>query len=155
MDHQPLRHDRSALELVEVGPERVADEPPVLHRLQSQIHSPLAEPRLVEPIRREPSPEALTLPLPSARTVVRSAAWAGLVATPLLLLLGWQVALVLGGLAAATRELDGRLRRANISFADGFLPFHDRSGWPRGVQEEDGVHWNWSPRARNGQPSRP
>jgi hypothetical protein len=87
--------------------------------------------------------------------VVRWAGSAALVALPLLLLVGWQVALILGGLAAIARELDRRIRRANITFAEGFLPFRDRSGWPRGVQEEDGVHWNWSPHARNRHGSRP
>jgi hypothetical protein len=125
-----------------------------MYRPEPRFCSPLAEARRVEPLRRDPSADALTLPLPSAGSVIRSAGWAALVATPLTLLLGWQVAVVAAGLAVVTRELDRRFNRANISFAAGFLPFRDGSGWPQGVQEEDGVQWNWSPRPRNGHASR-
>jgi hypothetical protein len=154
MDHEPLSDDRTAPELIEAGPEHGSGPSPVLYRPEPRFRSLLAESRPVEPVGRDPSVDAFTLPLPSVGSVVRSAGWAALVAIPLLLLLGWQVALVSGALAVVTRELDRRFGRANISFAAGFLPFRDGLGWPHGVQEEDGVQWNWSPRPRNGHASR-
>jgi len=155
VDHEPLPQKRSATsELIEAGPEQGSGTSPVLYRPEPKFRSPLVKSRHVEAPRRNPDSEVPTLALPSARALLRPTAWAALVAAPLLLLIGWQIALVFGVLAAATRELDARFRRANISFAEGFLPFRDRSAWPQGVQEEDGVHWHWSPRARNGQTSR-
>jgi hypothetical protein len=42
------------------------------------------------------------------------------------------------GLAAL--RLDRRIR---FGFADGFVGYRRDLGWPRGVQEDDDVHWDW------------
>jgi hypothetical protein len=50
---------------------------------------------------------------------------------------------VLAGVAAAVRSID---RRVPFSYGEGFLGYRSDAGWPRGVQEEDGVRWNWKGR---------
>jgi len=150
MDQEPPRQERSATgALIERDSDGSRDAMPVLFRTEPNLRSPLVDHHVGEVVPRGLGSEGPTLLLPPARAFIRPAAWAIVVAAPLLVLIGWQVAAVLGALAAVARELDARFRRANVSFAQGFLPFRDRSAWPRGVQEEDEVHWNWSPRVRN------
>ena len=47
----------------------------------------------------------------------------------------------LGFLAVGYRRID---RRVPFSFGEGFLGYRADLGWPRGVQEDDDVHWNWN-----------
>ena len=42
-----------------------------------------------------------------------------------------------------------RTSRSLDTFAAGFLPYRS-AGWPQGVQEEEPVHWSWSPRRPDG-----
>jgi hypothetical protein len=38
-------------------------------------------------------------------------------------------------------------RRIRFGFAEGFIGYRSQLGWPRGVQEDDDVHWRWHRRA--------
>jgi hypothetical protein len=54
-----------------------------------------------------------------------------------------RVGLVLGavvGFAGLIRSAD---RRLPFSFGEGFVGYRADLGWPRGVQEDDDVHWAW------------
>lgn len=48
-------------------------------------------------------------------------------------------------LAAALLRLD---RHIGFGFAEGIIGYRGRFVWPRGVQEEDPVHWDWRPAGR-------
>ena len=79
----------------------------------------------------------------------RPVALALLPAAPALTLVGWQFAVAVFAGAVVIRQIDKRVRRVPFEFADGFLPYRSQEGWPRGVQEDDDVRWNWAP-VRNG-----
>ena len=49
---------------------------------------------------------------------------------------------VVVGVAAIVRTLD---RRITFSFGAGFVGYRSDMDWPRGVQEDDDVHWRWRP----------
>jgi hypothetical protein len=83
--------------------------------------------------------------LPPMRSFIGPTGVALMVAAPVLLLAGWQAALIAGLGAAAYRELDRRVGRAGFSLGDGFLPYRSETGWPHGVREDDDVRWNWAP----------
>jgi hypothetical protein len=52
---------------------------------------------------------------------------------------------VIAGVSAVIAIVACRFsRRASISIGDGFMPFDSDLGWPRGVQEDDDVHWRWA-----------
>lgn len=112
-----------------------------------RLRSPIMEHRLVEPLRAdEDTPGVL---LPPLRIFVGPSGLALLVAAPVLLVAGWQLALVAGAVALVARGLDRLVSRAPFSLGDGFLPYRPETGWPQGVQEDNDVHWNWS-KARMG-----
>jgi hypothetical protein len=46
----------------------------------------------------------------------------------------------LGFAAIGIRRID---RRVTFSFGEGFIGYRADLGWPRGVQEDDDVRWNW------------
>lgn len=120
----------------------------VLFRPVPRFRSPLLEGR---PIVGLPSdPERRGMAVPAVRDVIRPMGWAMLLAIPVLVVVGWQVALIIGAASAIIRGVDGRIARSNLSFADGFLGFRSEAAWPKGVREDDDVHWNWSG-AGNGQ----
>jgi hypothetical protein len=114
----------------------------VLFRPVPRFRSPIMEHRPVRPV--SPDRERPELTVPAARDVIRPMGWAMLLAIPVLLLVGWQAALIVGVAAALIRGVDGMVARSNLSFADGFIGFRGETSWPRGVQEEDEVRWNWS-----------
>ena len=155
MQSEAPHQDRSpSPDMVECGLDGAREPTPVLFRPEPHLRSPLIEHRVTGIRARDAAPEAPAWALPSARALVRPAAWAIVLAAPMLVLIGWQMAALMGTLAAVMRELDVRLRRANITFAEGFLPFRGGAPWPHGVQEEDEIRWNWSRRAGQGRPSR-
>jgi hypothetical protein len=118
-----------------VSPEAVAPPP--------RLRSPILEHRAVgHPFLADDRPTVLVPPI---RAFIGPAGVAALVAAPLLVMAGWQVALAAAAMAAVARDLDRRASRATFSLGDGFLPYRPDTGWPRGVQEEDDVHWNWTP----------
>jgi hypothetical protein len=107
--------------------------------------------------RADPQPAAADVPpgaeLPPLRSFVGPLVWVVVLALPVLLRVGWQAAVVTGVGALMVREAHLRANRSTISFGEGFLAYTARDGWPHGIQEDDDVHWNWSP-ARSAQPGR-
>ena len=128
---------------------------PVLVRPVVRLRSPVLDPPRVEPLPSELLNGRPSLGFPSSDAIQRVLWIAMLAATPALVLFGWQAAILVGMLAAAAREIDGRLDRATGGFADGFLPYRADDGWPRGVQEDDDLRWHWTSasftRTRSGQ----
>jgi hypothetical protein len=114
----------------------------------SRVRSPILEARRVEWSRFDD--ERPSLVLPPLRSFVGPSGFALLIAAPILLLAGWQWALVAGLGASVYRELDRRIGRTGFSLGDGFLPYRAQTGWPQGVQEDDDVRWNWTPPAAAG-----
>lgn len=130
-------------ELLERPSDAGSDVAPVLLRPVAHLRSPIVEHRSTEPL--PPDSDRPSLVILPVRELIAPLAWAVLPAIPVLALLGWQAALIVGAAAALIRELDSRVGRATFSFGDGFLPFRPLNAWPQGVQEEDDVRWNWSP----------
>lgn len=130
-------------ELIE-GPAAAArDVSPVLVRPVVRLRSPIMDPR---PLTLRPADfERLGLTIPPVRAFVRPATWALLAAVPGFGLFGLQAAAAIGLVAVVIRALDLRVARLDFSFADGFIGYRPQMGWPHGVQEDDEVHWNWSP----------
>jgi hypothetical protein len=119
------------------------------------LRSPLMEHRPVEPLPPDLIRESRLLP--PLRTLPRPSRLDILVAASLLLVTGWQVAILVGIGLAGYRALDRRIDRSGFSLGDGFLAFRAQTGWPQGVQEDNDVRWNWSPAnanapTRGGQP---
>ena len=100
------------------------------------------ESRVFVPVPADRDQPGLTVP--AARDVIRPVGWALLVAIPVLFIVGWQLALLLGVASAIVRTVDGLIGRSNLSFADGFIGFRAEAAWPKGVREDDDVRWNWS-----------
>ena len=139
--HTALRGS-PAFDLVERPEVTGWDSWPEVRRPIARICSPIMEHREVRPLARDV--EVVAVSLPPARDLVRPLAWAMLAAMPVLAVIGWQAALVAGGLSALIREVDRRVGRSDLSFAAGFLGFRGEMTWPRGVQEDDDVRWNWA-----------
>jgi hypothetical protein len=121
---------------------------PELVRPIARLRSPIMDhrPRPTTP----PDEDRVMVMLPAARDIIRPMAWATLIALPVLALIGWQAALVVGGTAAFIRAVDCRIARSELSFASGFIGYRPQVGLPHGVREDDDVRWNWS-KAQGGQ----
>jgi hypothetical protein len=122
----------------------------------SRLRSPIMERRPLQLL--PPNDDLPSVLLPPLRSFVAPLGLALLVAAPILLVAGWQVAILAGIGAAGYRALDRRIGRAGFTLGDGFLPYRPQTGWPQGVQEDDEVRWNWSPvrgaaTPRDGQPA--
>ena len=118
----------------------------------ARLRSPVLEHRPIELL--PPDDDRPTVLLPPLRAFIGPSGLALLVAAPVLLLAGWQLALVAAVIAIVSRAIDRVVGRATFSFVDGFFPFRSQPGWPQGVQEEDDVRWDWSAVSRNpGAPS--
>jgi hypothetical protein len=142
------RSDHLGDELLEgtdgVGP-RVT---PVSVAPVSRMRSPIMEHRLIVPL--PPRDDRPTVLLPPLRAFIGPSAFALLAAAPALLVAGLQVALIFAVVAPALRELHRRASRATFSFGEGFIPYPAQLSWPKGVQEDDEVRWNWSPLGNGG-----
>lgn len=114
----------------------------VLYRPTGRIRSPIVERRsdARSPHRARPGVE-----MPPIRAFIGPLVWAVVPGLPVLIRVGWQAAIVMGVVAILVREARLRASRSTISFADGFLAYAGLDRWPHGVQEDDDVHWNWSP----------
>jgi hypothetical protein len=123
----------------------------VLFRPVPRFRSPIMEHRPFTPLPADVDRPGVALS--AARDVIRPMGWALLAAIPVLFVVGWQVALLAGLAAAIVRSVDGLIARSSLTFADGFIGFRAEAGWPKGVQEEDEVRWNWT-KAQNGQAAR-
>lgn len=121
-------------------PDAVAPER--LERPTSHLRSPVVDDRLIELL--PPDPDRPSLEIPSARELVGLLTWVIVPAIPVLLLVGWQAALIALAVAGLFRWLNGRAGRTNSVFADGFLQFRGDGARAQGIQEEDDVHWTWS-----------
>jgi hypothetical protein len=51
---------------------------------------------------------------------------------------------LLAGAAIVKFVVSPSTERVLDTFAAGFMPYRAAAGWPRGVQEEEPVAWNWS-----------
>ena len=120
----------------------------VLFRPVPRFRSPIMEHRPFTPLPADRDPPGLTVP--TARDVIGPMGWGLLAAIPVFLVVGWQLALLVGFASAIARSVDGLIARSNLTFADGFIGFRAEAAWPKGVQEENEVRWNWS-KAQNGQ----
>ena len=108
----------------------------------ARLRSPIMEHRPVEALPGQA--ERPTLALPPLRAFIGPARFAILVAAPVLLFVGLQVALIVAVAAPLVRVLRDRADRTTMSLGAGFLPYRADMGWPHGVQEDDDVRWNWS-----------
>jgi hypothetical protein len=137
------------LDLHGIGTDRDVATRPVLSQPTVRIHSPLMD---QAPRTAEMRPAAPTIPLPPLSTFISPLLWAIVPAVPVFLRVGWEAAVVVAVVALLIREARLRATRSSLSFADGFLAYAGDNRWPRGVQEDDDVHWNWSAgRASSGQ----
>ena len=55
-----------------------------------------------------------------------------------------RAAIIVGSLALAALGIRLIDRHVTFSFGAGFVGYRGDLGWPRGVQEDDDVHWNWN-----------
>lgn len=135
---------RAAVDAPELVEGWVAGGPrPVMAAVEplARLRSPIMEaPRF----DRAPTPdERPGIEIPPLREFMGPSALAIVVAAPLFVLAGWQLALIAGVGATIVREVERRMP-ASYSFAAGFLPYRPDDGWPHGVREDDDVRWNWS-----------
>lgn len=108
----------------------------------ARLRSPIMERRPF--VLPPPADDRVTVPLPPLSAFVGASGLALLVATPVFLMAGWQVAIVAAVLAPVARQLRRWANRLTFSIGDGFLPYRAETGWPKGVREDDDVRWNWS-----------
>jgi hypothetical protein len=155
MDHEPseppwlLDH-----ELVEHPSDAETGVRLVLLRPEAHMRSPMFEQGPDEAPDPDPPPDDDDRPsfdMPPARSLVRPAIWATVPALIALVGLGPFAALIVGALVIGAQVLHLLAGRATFTFADGLLPYKGDDEWPRGVQEENEVHFNWST-ARRGHP---
>ncbi len=90
--------------------------------------------------------------LPPLADVLGALLWSLLPGVPLFALVGWQAALIAGGMGLLVQTWSRRAARPGVQFADGFLQFRGDEGRARGVQEDDEVRWRWPGRAVTGGP---
>lgn len=115
---------------------------PDLVRPDPTIRSPIMDPRPRQIV--PPDPDRTMLMLPAARDLLGPMGWAIWIALPVLVLIGWQAAVIAWVGTTFVRSLDGRLARSDVSFASGFIGYRPPTGLPHGVREDDDVRWNWS-----------
>jgi hypothetical protein len=116
---------------------------PELVRPDPRIRSPIMDPRRRQALRLGPDHRPAVL-LPAARDALGPMVWATLIAVPVMVGVGWQAALLAAAVTACIRIVDGRMARSELTFASGLLGYRPPTEWPRGVQEDDDVRWNWS-----------
>jgi hypothetical protein len=107
----------------------------------ARLRSPIFEHRAFEPL--PPRDDRPTVLLPPLRTFVGPSGFALLVATPVFLVAGLPLALVVAVVAPVVRAIHRRVSGSTFSFAEGFMAYREPA-WPQGVQEDNDVRWNWS-----------
>jgi hypothetical protein len=108
----------------------------------AHLRSPILEHRPVEAL--PPTIERPVVELPPLQAFIGPARFALIVAAPVLLFVGVQVALIVAVAAPFVRALRDRADRTTISLGEGFLPYRPETAWPHAVQEDNDVRWNWS-----------
>ena len=130
------------------------DEPEpqvMLEVVEATLSSPMFSHEPVEPVELGPAPDTPPatptlppLPLPRRVELERELATAvGVAVTSWFVAADVRVAIVIGSVAfvaLAVRRID---RRIPFSFGEGFIGYRADLGWPRGVQEDDDLRWNW------------
>ena len=67
-----------------------------------------------------------------------------------------RVAIGVGSIGIAAVGIRWIDRHVSFSFGQGFVGYRADLGWPRGIQEDDDVHWNWrGSTAGTGSPATP
>ena len=56
-----------------------------------------------------------------------------------------RIGVVVVGVVVFARLLHAADRLVPFSFGEGFVGYRGDPAWPRGVQEDDDVHWTWRP----------
>jgi len=133
-----VRSDRSSGdEVPALLPERLEPVVPTVFALVHHDPATVLEDELGGTARVFPDVPTLPYRRPDMEAVAAVVVAVSLAANDIRLGLGCGV---LVGVAAAVRLVD---RRIPFSFGEGFVGYRSDAGWPRGVQEEDGVHWKW------------
>jgi len=107
----------------------------------ARLRSPIMEHRAFEPL--PPGDDRPTVLLPPLRTFVGPSGFALVVATPVFLVAGLPLALVVAVVAPLVRAIHRRISGSTFSFVEGFMAYREPA-WPHGVQEDNDVRWNWS-----------
>jgi hypothetical protein len=115
---------------------------PEVVRPVPHLTSPIMRRRLVVPL--PPDPDRLAFSVPPVRDVVGPMAWGMLFAVPILVLIGWQAAVIGAVVITIYRAIEQRASRLEFTFADGFLGFRTTSQTAHGIREDNDVRWNWS-----------
>jgi hypothetical protein len=136
------RPDAPGGELLEGADRTGPSVVPVSVAPASRLRSPIMEHRPIEPLPADH--DRPTMLLPPLRAFIGPSGLTLLIAAPMLLVAGLQVALISALGAVVLHELHRRASRVTFSFGEGFLPYRTQTGWPQGVQEDDDVRWNWS-----------
>src|SRR5258707_508311 len=108
----------------------LAIDSPRLARVAAHFRSPLMERGQIDGPPAIPRAGLPSLAHPPGRSLVRPLTWAMSAAVPMLVLFGWEVALMAGLIAAAGQRLVHIDRRVTFSFGDGFLPYRADMEWP-------------------------
>ncbi len=131
-----------------------------MDELETQVRLEVIEATMSSPMfRGEPVEPAVVAPvlletsdLPPATAAVRVGLELDLAVVGALAVAGSffagdaRVAIVAGGVGVAAVAFQRIDRRVSFSFGEGFVGYRADLGWPRGVQEDDDVHWNWTRR---------
>jgi len=127
-----------------------------IERVEGSISSPLLRAHGSEPVDDEAAVANAAEPqfdTPWSGATVSARAWL----LPGAAVLGIGAAVAAGdprvGIVAAVPIVLVRLamtfdRNVPFSFGEGFIGYRSHMEWPRGVQEDDDVHWSWRPAQR-------
>lgn len=110
----------------------------------AHLHASRIDDRAIELLAQ--GRERPSVALPPLGDLLGMLAWSLVPAVPLLALVDWQAAAVVGGAGLLVRAIRRRGGRPEATFANGFLQFQGDGGRARGVQEDDDVRWRWAGR---------
>src|SRR5690242_7606046 len=127
-----------------------------IERVEGSISSPLLHAHGTEPVDVEAA-------VADAADPEFETPWSGATGSPRAWLLPAAVVLGIGAAVAAGDPRIGIVaavpivlvglassidRHVPFSFGEGFIGYRSHMEWPRGVQEDDDVHWSWRPAQR-------
>lgn len=154
MTMRNLATERSAEDAAEV-PHPVERLEAVIPRISAPIlggTGPVAEaeaapPAVVVDVAHDATPE---LPRRSAYLLAGF-----MVATATVAQIDVRLGLTFGAMACACAGVRWIDRHITFTFGEGFVGYRGDPGWPRGVQEDDDIHWNWNVHRSEPQADRP